>query len=200
MAETLAPPSLDALDAVDAWDLVSAARMGDRDAFAELYGRYAEVVFRFVMFRMGDRPLAEDLTSETFLRALRRIDSVSDQGRDLGAWLVTIARNLIYDHCKSGRARYEVVSEDTAHCSWHQPAERNPIEDAVLAAEQAATTRRYVARLGADQQQCIAYRFLQGLSVAETAELMGRSHGAVKALQHRAVHRLAAMMHTAGAP
>lgn len=196
VAETPAPPSI---DLINRWDLVSAAQRGDRDAFAQIYVHYREVVFRYVLFRMGDRMLAEDITQETFFRALRRIDSVSYQGRDLGAWLVTIARNLIYDHCKSSRVRQEVVDEDTANCSWHHPAERNPVEDAVIAAEQAAAIRHWVDRLGADQQMCIRYRFMQGLSVTETADLMGRGDGALKALQHRAVRRLAAMMTAAGA-
>jgi RNA polymerase sigma-70 factor (ECF subfamily) len=69
-------------------------------------------VFRFVYFRVGNRQLAEDLTSDTFLRALKRIGSFTWQGRDLGAWLVTIARNLVADHFKSGRYRLEVTTGD----------------------------------------------------------------------------------------
>src|SRR4029450_11140113 len=84
----------------------------DQDAFGQLYDRYVDVVFRFVLFRVGDRPLAEDLTSETFLRALRRISSVSYQGRDVGAWFVTIARNLVLDHVKSSRYRLEMTTAD----------------------------------------------------------------------------------------
>lgn len=65
-------------------------------------------MFRFVVVRVGgDRPLAEDITSETFLRALRGISSARDQGRDVGAWLHVIARNLVADHVKSSRYRRE---------------------------------------------------------------------------------------------
>ena len=85
----------------DGWDLIEAAQAGDREAFGSLYSRYAPGVSRFVGSRLRDRALAEDLTSETFARALRRIDSVSDQGRDAGAWFTTIARNLVLDHVKS---------------------------------------------------------------------------------------------------
>ena len=73
-----------------------------------LYDRYLNLVYRYVYFRVGSHPLAEDLTSETFLRALRRIADFTWQGRDFGAWLVTIARNLVTDHFKSGSYRLEV--------------------------------------------------------------------------------------------
>ena len=77
-----------------------------------LYDRYVDTVFRYVLFRVGDRTLAEDVTSETFLRAFRRITSISYQGRDVGAWFVTIARNLVLDHVKSSRFRLEVATAD----------------------------------------------------------------------------------------
>ena len=80
-----------------------------------------DVVFRYVLFRVGDRELAEDVTSETFLRALRRIASVSYQGRDVGAWFVTIARNLVLDHVKSSRFRLEVTPP-----SWTTTARSRP--------------------------------------------------------------------------
>src|SRR3981081_3191216 len=96
----------------EAWELVTAAQEGDSAAFGLLYDRYVDVVYRYVLFRMGDRDLAEDVTSETFLRALRRITSVSYQGRDVGAWFVTIARNLVLDHVKSSRFRLEIATAE----------------------------------------------------------------------------------------
>ena len=100
-----------------AWALVKAAQDGDMIAFGELFDRYYDVVFRYVLFRMGDRTLAEDLTQETFVRALRRISSVSYQGRDIGAWFVTIARNLIFDHVKSSRYRLEQTTNEIIELS-----------------------------------------------------------------------------------
>jgi RNA polymerase sigma-70 factor (ECF subfamily) len=167
-----------------------AAQDGDQEAFGRLYDRYVDVVFRYVLFRVGDRSLAEDLTSETFLRALRRISSVSYQGRDVGAWFVTIARNLVLDHVKSSRYRLEVA---TAEIVEPRSIDRGP-EHEVLADATSAELLRCVAQLGADQQECVMLRFLQGLSVAETAELMDRNEGAIKALQHRAVRRLAQLL------
>ncbi|HEY2205377.1 MAG TPA: sigma-70 family RNA polymerase sigma factor [Pseudonocardia sp.] len=172
------------------WDLVRATQAGDQQAFGQLYDRYHEMVFRYVLFRVSDRQLAEDLTAETFLRALRRIASVSYQGRDIGAWFVTIARNLVLDHVKSSRYRLEQSTSEIADLS---PSTSGP-EQQVLDGATHEELLRCVAKLNSDQKECIALRFLQGLSVAETARLMGRNEGAVKALQHRAVRRLAQLL------
>jgi len=172
------------------WELVRAAQEGDRSAFALLYDKYVDVVFRYVLFRVGDRELAEDVTSETFLRALRRITSVTYQGRDVGAWFVTIARNLVLDHVKSSRFRLEVT---TAEVDESGRVEAGP-EQQVLAGATRTALLECVRQLGDDQRECIVLRFLQGLSVAETAVVMERNEGAVKALQHRAVRRLAQLL------
>jgi RNA polymerase sigma-70 factor (ECF subfamily) len=173
------------------WELVHAAQDGDTEAFASLYDRYVDVVFRYVLFRVGDRELAEDVTSETFLRALRRIGTVSYQGRDVGAWFVTIARNLVLDHVKSSRFRLEVVAADVADDT--KQVQVGP-EQQVMSNATRATLLECIDQLGDDQRECIVLRFLQGLSVAETAKIMNRNDGAVKALQHRAVRRLAQLL------
>jgi RNA polymerase sigma-70 factor, ECF subfamily len=172
------------------WALIEAAQAGDRDAFGQLYARYADGVSRFVGNRLRDRGAVEDLTSETFTRALRRIDSVSDQGRDVGAWFTTIARNLVLDHVKSSRHRLETF---TAEITDARASDASP-EQAVIEKDTAADLHRHVARLPAAQQECIRRRFMQELSVAETAAAMGRGEGAVKALQHRAIVGLRAAM------
>ncbi|MDX6741777.1 sigma-70 family RNA polymerase sigma factor [Actinocorallia sp. A-T 12471] len=165
--------------------LVERARKGCRDAFADLYGQYVDLIYRYVHARVGAHPLAEDLTSETFARALRRIGDFTWQGRDFGAWLVTIARNLVADHYKSGRYRWELVTDEPPETPLDGP------ENAVLDALANQTLFQAVRRLGPDQRLCVSLRFLQGMSVAETAEAMGKNAGAVKALQHRAVRTLA---------
>ena len=185
-------PATDAAAATrrEGWDLVAAAQTGDSLAFAELYDRYVDAVFRYALFRLHDRGLAEDVTSETFLRALRRITSISYRGRDVGAWFITIARNLVLDHVKSSRYRFEVT---TAEPALRAPVASGP-ESQVLAGVTSDELMRCIQQLGTDQRECILLRFLQGLSVAETAALMGRNEGAIKALQHRAVRRLSQLM------
>ncbi|GGM69751.1 DNA-directed RNA polymerase sigma-70 factor [Longimycelium tulufanense] len=174
----------------EAWELVRAAQRGDTYAFGRLYDRYVDVVFRYVFFRLGDRSLAEDVTSETFLRALRRITSISYQGRDVGAWFVTIARNLVLDHVKSSRYRLEVPTAELAEPRHPSTGPEQEVLDEATHAE----LLRCVGQLNKDQRECIVLRFMQGLSVAETARVMGRNEGAVKALQHRAVRRLAQLL------
>src|SRR4051794_19278382 len=172
--------------------IVARAQTGDAEAFGELYDRYVDVVYRYVQYRVSSSALAEDLTSETFLRALRRITSYTWQGRDFGAWLVTIARNLIADHYKSGRYRMEVATSDLVEAGADRTTE-GP-EGEVLAGLTNETLLEAVKRLNSEQQECIALRFLQGMSVAETAKIMGKNEGAIKALQYRAVKTLSRLL------
>jgi RNA polymerase sigma-70 factor (ECF subfamily) len=173
-------------------ELVRQAQSGDADAFGSLYDRYVDLVYRYVYYRVGSLALAEDLVSETFLRALRRIDSFTWQGRDFAAWLVTIARNLITDHFKSSRYRLEVTTEDILDAAPPQTA-ASP-ESQVLDAMTNRTLLEAVRQLNPEQQECIVLRFLQGLSVGETALVMGKNEGAIKALQYRAVRALARLL------
>lgn len=173
------------------WQLVKAAQEGDTEAFGVLYDKYVDMVFRYVLFRVGgDRAFAEDVTSETFLRALRSIGSVSYQGRDVGAWFVTIARNIVYDHVKSSRYRLEVT---TAELQDNREETSGP-EQEVMTEATNAELLRCVSQLGDDQRDCIVLRFIEGKSVSEVAQIMDRNEGAVKALQHRAVRRLAQIL------
>jgi RNA polymerase sigma-70 factor (TIGR02952 family) len=173
----------------EVWDWVSAAQKGDTEAFGRIYDRYVDTVFRFIYFRVGNRPLAEDLMQETFLRALKRIDSFTWQGRDLGAWLVTIARNLVADHFKSGRYRLEVTTGDVLDADPEGGPEGSP-ESAVVDHIANVTLLSAVKQLNPEQQECIIYRFLKGYSVLQTATAMGKNEGAIKALQYRAVRAL----------
>lgn len=167
--------------------IVERAKEGDGSAFAELYDRYVDRVYRFALYRLGgDQALAEDITSEVFLRALRKIKGFTWQERDIGAWLLTIARNLVLDHFKSGRFRLEVLGAES-------PPEREEVvdaEDEALSKVSQAALYRAISQLGTEQQEVVYWRFLQGYSVAEAAAAMGKTQGAIKALQYRAVKAL----------
>lgn len=173
--------------------LVQRAQAGDADAFGELYDRYVDMVYRYVYYRVSSAQLAEDLTSETFLRALRRISSFTWQGRDVGAWFVTIARNLIADHYKSGRYRLEMTTDDVSVSAGAALSVDGP-EGAVLEAMQNKVLLEAIKKLNPEQQECVVLRFLQGLSVAETAQAMGKNDGAIKALQYRAIRTLGRLL------
>jgi RNA polymerase sigma-70 factor (ECF subfamily) len=175
---------------VETWRLVRLAQEGDGEAFGQLYDRYVDTVFRFVYYRVNDRALAEDFTSETFLRALRRISTISYQGRDIGAWFVTIARNIVLDHMKSARHRLEITTGDTIEGNDREPSP----EQAVLESLASENLMEAVRQLGDEQRECVMLRFIQGFSVSETAAVMGKNDGAIKALQHRAVRKLAELV------
>jgi len=176
--------------AAEVWALVERAQAGEAEAFGLIYDRYLDTVFRFIYFRVGNRQLAEDLTADTFLRALKRIGSFTWQGRDLGAWLVTIARNLVADHFKSGRYRLEVTTGDVLDADREDRGPEGSPEAAVVDHITNVALLTAVTHLNPEQQECIVLRFLHGFSVAETAQAMGKNEGAIKALQYRAVRAL----------
>jgi RNA polymerase sigma-70 factor (ECF subfamily) len=183
-----APPTEPVGEQVSVMALVTAAQSGDGEAFGQLYDRYVDIVHRYIAYRVGNHALAEDLTSETFLRALRRISTYSWQGRDFGAWLVTIARNLITDHYKSSRYKLELSTSDLVEAGAERSSD-GP-EDEVLTGITNRMLLEAVKQLGAEQLVCIVLRFLQGMSVAETAAILGKNENAIKALQYRAVKTL----------
>ena len=170
--------------------LVELARGGDTEAFGQLYDHYQGPVYRFVYYRTRSQALAEDLTSETFLRALRNMSGFRWQGKDFGAWLMTIARNLCTDHFKAGRTRLELTTDDMG---VHDDATEGP-ENAVLASLTNEILLESLTKLPNEQRDCLIMRFLQGMSIAETAAALGRSDGAIKQLQLRGVRNLAKLM------
>jgi RNA polymerase sigma-70 factor, ECF subfamily len=170
--------------------LVDLARRGDVEAFGQLYDHYNGAVYRFIFYRVSSSTLAEDLVSETFFRALRSVASFQWQGKDFGAWLMTIARNLVADHYKSSRTRFESTTDDL---SAHEETTEGP-ESEVLAGLTHDIVRTALRQLPPEQQDCLVLRFLSGNSIAETAKALGRSEGAVKQLQLRAVRNLAKVL------
>jgi RNA polymerase sigma-70 factor, ECF subfamily len=193
--DTTAVSSRTEIDGEDVRVLINRARAGDSAAFGRLYQRYQRTVYGFIYRRVNNPTVAEDLTSEVFVRALRKISGFTWQGRDPVAWLVTIAANLVRDHFRSARQRLEVVSDD-AVAGQHrraQSTEGQP-ELAAIAAMTNEALREAIAKLTPAQQQCIALRFFAGLNTRETAERMGTTARAVVSMQYRAVQALADTM------
>jgi RNA polymerase sigma-70 factor (ECF subfamily) len=170
--------------------LVELARGGDKEAFGLLFDHYHPSVYRFIYYRTRSQTLAEDLASETFFRALRSMNNFRWQGRDFGAWLMTIARNLCSDHFKAGKTRLEQTTEDM---SLHDDVTDGP-ETLVLAQLTNNALLGALQQLPKEQQECLVMRFLQSMSIADTAKVLGRTEGAVKQLQLRGVRNLAKLM------
>lgn len=171
---------------------VRLAQEGSAHAFALLYDRYVDQIFGYVYHRVGHRQTAEDLVGDVFLRALRRITTFSWQGVDFGAWLMVIARNRVHDHFKSARFRLESTVEEIfdspATSSGDDP------EHSAVTADLSREVRQVLARLKGEQAEVLYLRFIQHLNVAETGAVMGKTDGAVKALQYRALKSLAKLM------
>ncbi|AVH60878.1 MULTISPECIES: RNA polymerase sigma factor [Streptomyces] len=162
---------------------VERAQSGDREAFASLYDEHADTVYRYLYLRVGQKDTAEELTAQTFLNALRNIHQFTWQHRDFSAWLMTIARGLVTDQRKDSRFRLQVTADDILDTSPSlSPSEPCSGHRAVLL--------QAIAQLGASQQGCLTLCFLAGLSVGETVRVMGKTEGAVKTLQRRALRML----------
>jgi len=164
--------------------LVERARAGDRQAFGELYDRYAALAYRHVYCVVGDRQGAEDLTAQTFLQALQAIDRYEERGIPFRVWLLRIARNLAINHWRSRRN----------HSSGNNGSENggpSPSPELLCEAKQLGEeVWRAVGDLRGDQRQVIILRFVDGLSYADVAQVLGKSIGAVRVIQYRALSAL----------
>lgn len=178
--------------------LVERAQRGDGDAFEQLYRTYVDRVHAYIVFRVREQELAEDLTQEVFIQALRALDGFDWRG-SLAPWLLRIARNTVVDHWRRlGRRKDRGLSvaeagEDGDEDSLIGRMPDVQSEEAVVKAEQAIDRQRFaVAAAGLTnlQQQVLALRFSAEMSIKETAEIMGRSEGAIKNLQHHALRAL----------
>lgn len=170
--------------------LVALAIDGDSDAFASLFRITMPSVYRYLYGRCGDAALAEDLAQDAYVRAMRAIQSSFKGGSsDFLAWMIRIARNRFLDHVKSGRVRWEVVVDELPV----MVATGNP-ESEALASVEGADLRKALSRLTDEQQEIVLMRFFQGLQIAEVAGATGRTEGAVKALQFRALRALARIL------
>ncbi len=166
----------------DERQLIEAAQADSR-RFAELYQLHFERVYAYVARRAGSRAEAEDLTSEVFHRALAGLARYEWRGAPFAAWLYRIAANAIADRQqRAGRERGNPAPE---------PAVNDP---AIEEVEQRARLFRMVQTLPEDQQRVVRMRFVEEKSIREIAAKLGRSEGAVKQLQFRALQALRARM------
>ncbi len=163
---------------------------GDPTAFEELYTLYADRIYRFLLVRLQDVDLAEELTSQVFLRLIERIHQYRVQPRDnvaiFSGWLYQIARHLLTDTYRAESRRATVPLDKAMHLASSQEAPHDAVERKLTMERVVAA----LANLNERQQQVITLRFLEGRSVAETARIMDLTEGAVKALQHRALRNL----------
>jgi RNA polymerase sigma-70 factor (ECF subfamily) len=164
--------------------LIARAQEGEPAAVAEIYERHHAAIYRYVFYRVGDVPTAEDLTGTVFVRVVENIDRFVYRGRPLLTWLYTIARNVVVDHHRRTGGPAIVPLEERLV---------NGAADVERAAERALTQQRLaraLSRLTEDQRQVIVLKFIEEMSNEEAAATMAKTVGAVKSLQHRALASL----------
>lgn len=173
-------------EAPDIPNLVAGAKEGNRTAFATLYRIYVGKVYSYLSYRLRDTSTVEDLTAEVFVRALRKIGDFEWRGIDFNAWLLRIARNILLDHIKSSGTRMEVVGFDFAQQEGALPGSDLEVLDRL----DREALYKALNKLRPDHQEVLYLRFLQGLSSTEVAQTMGKTEGAIRVLQFRALKHL----------
>lgn len=168
----------------DKTELILRAKAYDPDALGILYERYYQGIYRYVYYRVSDSGLAEDLTSDIFVKMLHGIESYSIQGVPFSAWLYRIARNRIIDHMRRQPEKTDVSLEE-ARVETIASGETT-LENALQRDELLKSVRV----LTDDQRQVILLKFIEDLDNATIASVLGKTEGAVKSLQHRALDTL----------
>jgi RNA polymerase sigma-70 factor (ECF subfamily) len=171
------------------WALVERAQRGDNQAFGELYATYNSEIFRYLRQRCGHQQLAQDLAGDVWERALRGIGRLHQRGGPPLAWLMTIARNRVIDHFRSGRVHREVLIDVTDDMGEAEGSV--DIEQVATARLEAAIVLRGMKTLSEPQQEAVVLTYFGGLTSPQAARHMGISEDAVKALNLRARRALA---------
>jgi RNA polymerase sigma-70 factor (ECF subfamily) len=160
----------------------------DRTAVSALYRRYVQAIYRYVYYRVGEERTAEDLTAEVFLRAIEGLPNYEPRGAPFAAWLYRIARARTADHFRrQRRTAASGLDED-----W--PSGEDSLFSQVEQLSHHQELREALAQLTPDQQQVIVLKFAGGFSNTEVASMLGKTEGAVKSLQHRALNALERLM------
>ena len=187
--------------------LIRQAEARSPEAWTEIYEKNRRKLYRYVVARVGDQDIAEDLTSTVFMEALKSIDSYASRGRPLLAWLYRIARNVVNYHHRSEfrrKARQQLLAAPTRMLSHllsargrqSHPAdqmasgnEAGELADPALLVER-WDLRQAIGRLSSDQREVTILRYFVGLTTPEVARLLGKHERAVYSLQTRAIKAL----------
>ena len=166
-------------------ELVERAQQGDRVALEELYLIHFDRIYSYLHLSVGSRHDAEDLTTQTFLKMLESIGRFRWQSVPFSAWLFRIAHNLAMDHFRAKR-RWQPEEE----VSEAVQGEETSAEEQALAALAQASLLDLIQRLSPEQRQVLTLKFVFRFSNGEVATVLGKTEGAIKSLQHRALATL----------
>ena len=167
--------------------ILQKAQNGDQEAFALIYDQFADKIYRFIFFRVGHKEVAEDVLSDTFIKSWQKINQINTP-QALSGWLYQIAKNNIIDYY---RIKRDLVPLEQVE---------NTLEDAVNPVDSANATMQQkrillvLDQLPKEQQEVIKYKFFEDLSNEEIAYVMGKTEGAIRVLQHRAISGLKTLL------
>ena len=181
----LNPPKAEVME--DESRLIQLAKQGDAEACGVLYDRHYDAVYRYCYYRVSDVTMAQDLTSEVFVRMVDKLDTYRVKGRPLLAWLYTIARNLITDMHRQKEKAMQVPLEEATTIGQDGRQELARGVDQQLQADCLASA---LGHLTEEQRQVILLRFMEDYRNGQVARILDKSEGAIKALQHRALKSL----------
>lgn len=162
-------------------ELLARASQGDREAFGVLYEKYVERIFNYVYYRTGNIHDAEDLTARVFYRALNHIHRYDHRGLPFSAWLYRIAHNLVANWHRDHSRHPEIPLADAPDAYYKGEAP----ESHLIQNQEREELLKLIRRLPPERQHLLILKFVENLSNAEIAQIMGRSEGAVKSLYHR---------------
>ena len=162
--------------------LVEKAKQGDSQALSAIYEAYFDRIYRYIFLRMRNESEAEDLTQQVFMKMLKSISGFKSKGVPFSAWLYRIAHNQVVDFHRQQNRKSTVDIEGLPLPSTAEDPQQT-IELEVDIDE----LKKAISKLTAAQQEVLALRFTGEIPIARCAEIMGKSEGAIKALQHSAV-------------
>ncbi len=166
-------------------ELIQSAQQGDRRAFGELYDRYVTRIYRFILIKISHKQDAEDLTSKVFTKAWESMGRFEARGFPFSSWLYRIASNAIIDHYRTSKQH-----EDLLQVSEEAVATSHELDETLDRHQDLVRVRTALAKLHDEYRAVLVMRFIDDSSTKEIAHALGKSEGAVRVLQHRALKEL----------
>jgi RNA polymerase sigma-70 factor (ECF subfamily) len=170
---------------VDEAELVRRAVGGDAGAFGDLYVRYLDQIYRYVFYKVGEEKRAEDLTEQVFLGAWEAIEGYESRGFPFSSWLYRIAHNTVVDHYRTEKDERPLDS-----VAFTLADDSLGPEETVMRRREVSQLLEALTHLSEEKQELIILRFVEGLSHAQVAQILGKSQEACRVMQHRAIAAL----------
>jgi RNA polymerase sigma-70 factor (ECF subfamily) len=164
---------------------IKKAKDGEVEAFGLLYEHYMPKIYRFVLLKVSHREEAEDLTHQTFLKAWESIEQYDFQGYPFSSWLYRIARNTVIDHYRKSRPQSSL--EET---NIDLIADNPPLGEGLDKKKNLESILKVIQKLKDTEKEVVIMRFIEDLTIREVAKIIGKSEGATKVIQHRAIKNL----------